>query len=86
MKRTAVAAGALAAGALLAFTNWNVQAQDKKWYPFAVEEHKPPMLAIHLEITNDFSAVSRRFVARFVGLRRPPNVRAAGPAATSRGS
>ena len=42
MKRTAVAAGALAAGALLAFTNWNVQAQDKKWYPFSVEEHNPP--------------------------------------------
>jgi hypothetical protein len=74
MKRTAVAAGALAAGALLAFTNWNVRAQDKKWYPFSVEEQKPPMLAIHLEITNDFSAVSRRFVARFVDCAVRPHL------------
>jgi protein TorT len=35
-----VVVGALAAGALLAFAS--AQAEDKKWYPFPVEEHNPP--------------------------------------------
>ena len=42
MRRKVTAAGALAAGALLAFASPDVQAQSKKWYPFTVEEHNPP--------------------------------------------
>jgi protein TorT len=44
MLRILTAAGALAAGALLVITaaDSDAQAQDKKWYPFKVEEHNPP--------------------------------------------
>lgn len=42
MMRSAVVAGALAAGALLALASSDAQTQSKKWYPFAVEEHNPP--------------------------------------------
>lgn len=40
MKGLALAAGA--AGTLLALASLGAYAQDKKWYPFAVEEHDPP--------------------------------------------
>ncbi|MGA2894041.1 MAG: TMAO reductase system periplasmic protein TorT [Xanthobacteraceae bacterium] len=41
MMRSAVVSGALAAGALLAFAGSDAQSQNKKWYPFPVEEHRP---------------------------------------------
>jgi periplasmic protein TorT len=42
MKRSAIASGAVAAGALLALASLGAYAQSKKWYPFSVEEHNPP--------------------------------------------
>ena len=42
MKRSAIASGAVAAGALLALGSLGAYAQSKKWYPFSVEEHNPP--------------------------------------------
>lgn len=44
MLRILTAAAALAAGALLviATADRDAQAQNKKWYPFKVEEHNPP--------------------------------------------
>src|SRR5260370_26476424 len=44
MLRTVTAAAALAAGALLVSVTADsgAQAQNKKWYPFKVEEHNPP--------------------------------------------
>jgi len=42
MVRSGIAAGALAASALLVLANVHVLAQGKKWYPFPVEEHDPP--------------------------------------------
>ena len=42
MKRSLVAAGAVAAGAVLALASLGAYAQAKKWYPFTVEEHDPP--------------------------------------------
>ncbi len=44
MTRSAFVAGAVAAGALLALAGLDMgaQAQNKKWYPFPVEEHIPP--------------------------------------------
>ena len=43
MMRATVVAGALTAGALLAFAGVanHAQARDKKWYPFQVEQHIP---------------------------------------------
>ena len=51
MKRSVVAAGAVAAGAALALAGAGAYAQGKKWYPFSVEEHDPPF---------DMAARSRR--------------------------
>jgi len=42
MKRSAVAAGVVAAGFALALASFGAYAQGKKWYPFTVEEHDPP--------------------------------------------
>jgi len=42
MTRSAVAAGILAAGAVLALAVSNGLGAGGKWYPFAVEEHDPP--------------------------------------------
>lgn len=42
MKRSAVAAGALAVGAVLALASSGAYPQSKKWYPSPVEEHNPP--------------------------------------------
>jgi periplasmic protein TorT len=44
MLRIATAAGVFMAGALLVIVNADsgAQAQNKKWYPFKVEEHNPP--------------------------------------------
>jgi protein TorT len=42
MKPSLVAAGAVAASAVLALASLGAYAQAKKWYPFTVEEHDPP--------------------------------------------
>src|ERR1700750_356482 len=42
MTNSAVVSVALAAAALLAFSGSDAQSQDKKWYPFPVEEHLSP--------------------------------------------
>jgi len=42
MKRSGVAAGALAVGAVLALASTAANTQSKPWYPFLVEEHDPP--------------------------------------------
>jgi len=42
MKRSAVAAGVVAAGFALALASFGAYGQGKKWYPFTVEEHDPP--------------------------------------------
>ena len=42
MTRSAVATGAIVAGAGLVLASLAAYAQGKKWYPFAVEEHNPP--------------------------------------------
>ena len=39
MKRSGVAAGALAVGAVLALASTAAHTQSKPWYPFLVEEH-----------------------------------------------
>ena len=41
MKPSLVAAGAVAASAVLALASLGAYAQAKKWYPFTVEEHDP---------------------------------------------
>ena len=42
MEPSLVAAGAVAASAVLALASLGAYAQAKKWYPFTVEEHDPP--------------------------------------------
>src|SRR5215475_13275937 len=42
MKRSAVAAGVVAAGFALALASFGAYGQGKKWYPFTVEEHDAP--------------------------------------------